>query len=543
MSPGKNDKRPELVVGLVGPTGIPLDELSNHLKTYLQSQFNYDATVIRLSQLLEERVVDYKKPVESEARVYTRIIHLQKWGNDFRKQLGDGAALAIAGISAIREERRKITGDPDMPAPPRVYILHQLKHPGEVELLRRVYGTSFILIAGHMIRQSRQDKLAKDIARSTSNPSKTDKWIDKANDIIERDAKGDDDLGQNTRDTYPLADYFADFNFGHSHVVNGIQRFVDLLFGHPFHTPYTEEHAMFQARAFALRSSDEGRQVGAVIAKIRSSVPTHATEDASKPLKIRDLDIVASGMNEVPRAGGTSYLDHDSPDGRDQSLAHIQREDRAKEIKVGVLLELIQKIERKKWLKDTGKSFKDLADELLPDLKGTQFLDIGEFMRPVHAEMAALIDSARRGVAVDGLSMYVTSFPCHNCAKHIIAAGIKRVIYLEPYPKSRAVHLHKEEIDEEARNEEISQKKVVFLPFSGVSPRQYERVFSMSARGEKHGLSLTNWKAQTATLTPRYVMKNASASYLLAERQALERLPENIYKWDKNALCPDKPDK
>ena len=45
--------------------------------------------------------------------------------------------------------------------------------------------------------------------------------------------------------------------------------------------------------------------------------------------------------------------------------------------------------------------------------------------------------------------MYVTTFPCHNCAKHIIAAGLERVVYLEPYPKSRAKTLYDEDITPE----------------------------------------------------------------------------------------------
>lgn len=535
MSTERISERPELVIALVGPVGVPLDELSETLKDYLKSGFHYDVSTIKLSQLLENNVLDFEPQPQSDIPAYTRIIHLQKAGNDFRKKLGDGAALAIAGIAAIREERIKITQNPDMPASSHAYILHQLKHPGEVELLRKVYGPSFIMIAGHMIRTARQRRLAKEIARSTSNPSQTDKWNDKADDIIEKDAKDDDEFGQNTRDTYPLADYFADYNFGNVPV--GLVRFIELLFGHPFHTPYAEEHAMYQARAVALRSSDDGRQVGAVIAKIRPPVAALSADNGDQQLKIRDLDIVASGMNEVPRAGGTSYMHPDSPDNRDQYLLH-KKEDRAREIKVGVLTELILKIKGKEWLKETVGVPKELADELVRDLNGTQFMDIGEFMRPVHAEMAALIDSARRGVAVDGLSMYVTSFPCHNCAKHIIAAGIKRVVYLEPYPKSRATHLHKEEIDEEARNIAISNK-VAFLPFSGIAPQQYEKVFSMSARGKKYGLSLKNWEASKSSLSPRYVMRNASASYLLAERQELERLPETDYKWDKKKLCPD----
>ena len=57
----------------------------------------------------------------------------------------------------------------------------------------------------------------------------------------------------------------------------------------------------------------------------------------------------------------------------------------------------------------------------------------------VHAEMEALLSCARSGVSPVGGTLYSTTFPCHNCAKHIVAAGLRRVVYVEPYPKSRAV--------------------------------------------------------------------------------------------------------
>src|SRR5205823_8721516 len=61
----------------------------------------------------------------------------------------------------------------------------------------------------------------------------------------------------------------------------------------------------------------------------------------------------------------------------------------------------------------------------------SQIRNLIEFGRAVHAEMAALIDAARRGVSVAGCTMYVTTFPCHLCARHIVAAGIKRLVYIE----------------------------------------------------------------------------------------------------------------
>src|SRR4249920_3371527 len=51
----------------------------------------------------------------------------------------------------------------------------------------------------------------------------------------------------------------------------------------------------------------------------------------------------------------------------------------------------------------------------------------------VHAEQNAIADAARRGSSVDGCTVYVTHFPCINCAKIMAAAGIAEIIYHEDY--------------------------------------------------------------------------------------------------------------
>jgi len=512
--------RPELIFAFVGPAGVHLDEMSRVLKERLKKDFQYEPIDIRLSALLRN-VTDWTD--EPDKLEPTRITHGQEWGNKFRRKLNDGAALARAGIAAIREKRAGISHSPDHPAPEVAYIVQQLKHPAEVELLRRVYGSSFVLLAGHAPLDVRVKGLSERMATKDKRPGDLH-YREKAEHIIQIDDKEDDDLGQNTRDTYPLADLFV--NLSRDSGDHSVKRFVDLLFGHPFHTPYPEEYAMYQASAVALRSSDESRQVGAVIV-------------ASQPGKVTNVDIVASGMNEVPRRGGGFYWQDDSPDGRDQWLV-ARNDDRAHSIKISALVELIEKIRKKEWFNETvnGLQAADLADKLLPDLIRTKFMDIGEFMRPVHAEMAALIDSARRGVAVNGHTMYVTTFPCHNCAKHIIAAGLRRVVYLEPYPKSKATLLHGEEINLESTDEIGHDDRVVFSAFSGVAPRQYQQLFSMSARGSKKWLALNKWNAVQTSLSPRYVARNASEAYLLAERQELEKLSDDVYRWNKKAVCP-----
>jgi len=57
------------------------------------------------------------------------------------------------------------------------------------------------------------------------------------------------------------------------------------------------------------------------------------------------------------------------------------------------------------------------------------------FCRGAHAELNAILNAAKQGVSIEGTSLYVTYRPCYSCAKHIVNAGIKRVIYLYPYNK------------------------------------------------------------------------------------------------------------
>jgi deoxycytidylate deaminase len=517
------NERPELVFALVGAAGTRLEDLSKKLKEALET-FGYQSVDIRLSDLLH-RFAGWTPPTNPGKPERTR--HLQNMGDAFRQRLKNGAAMALAGIAEIRRKRAEISGSPDKPAAARAYILHQLKHPDEANVLRRLYGASFYLVAGHAPRPQRVKDLGERWAREESQPGRGSLFESKAIDVITADEKQDDDLGQNTRDAYPQADFFA--NLGVPYGENKIQRFVDLLFGHPFHTPQPDEYAMYQAAAVALRSSDDNRQVGAVIVSLTRSAN-----------EIKNADVIAVGMNEVPRGGGGFYWDENSPDNRDQRLLQ-GGEDRAAEIKVSALAELLERIAEKDWLQETikGKRSSDLARDLLPNLKRTQFMDIGEFSRPVHAEMATLIDAARRGVAVDGHSMYVTTFPCHNCAKHIIAAGIRRVVYLEPYPKSRALGLHGEEITSESATGIEEENKVVFFAFTGVAPCQYRQLFSMAERGAKKGGSLQKWYAQRRSLAPLYVHPNSALLYLAAECQELEKLTVDVYQWNEKRICPE----
>lgn len=520
--------RPELVVGLVCPLGARIEALERVIRDEL-AQFGYVSETIQLSTLLEN-LVFWKQ--ETDGSEKTRIEHRQKYAFEFRK-LGGPESLARAAIAAIRECRMKTSGHPDKPANACAYILRQLKHPREIEALRRVYGPSFIVVAGHAPEETRVATLTDRMAHKANKVSGAE-FDQPARQLIAVDDKEDNpedqerQFGQSTRDAYPLADVFVSLSQGDG---DAVRRFIQLLFRHPFHTPTAEEVAMNQANAVALRSSDERRQVGAVIVKC-----THRSSGSN----IKDATIVATGMNEVPRRGGGQYWHEDSPDGRDQQHRDAnQGVDLEERIKTDTLREIAGRLRDGKWLTIEYEQLEEpvLAAKLLQLLKRTQFADISEFMRQVHAEMAAIVDAAMRGVAIRDTEMFVTTFPCHSCAKHIIAAGITKVVYLEPYPKSRATMLHREEIAVDPADPTTAGDKVLFVPFAGVAPRQFAQLFSMASRGRKNGLDLREWRSSRRALTPLSIATDAALAYTRLECAELMKLP-NEYKWNSQLLCP-----
>jgi deoxycytidylate deaminase len=215
---------------------------------------------------------------------------------------------------------------------------------------------------------------------------------------------------------------------------------------------------MFMAFAAALRSADMSRQIGAVVT--------------------RDSQILSTGANDCPRAGGGLYWPErdgrtgcieDYPAGRD-----FKREDgdsnRAEQIRIidGIVAEGVK----------DEYGFSDVKLKKL--LEASPLRHLTEFGRVVHAEMEALLSCARSGRSTVGATLYSTTFPCHNCAKHIVAAGIERVVYVEPYPKSKALEFHDDSIVTSGRSGATGAGSVRFDAFVGIGPRRFFDLFSMN---------------------------------------------------------------
>jgi deoxycytidylate deaminase len=154
---------------------------------------------------------------------------------------------------------------------------------------------------------------------------------------------------------------------------------------------------------------------------------------------------------------------------------------------------------------DNSKTPAELAEQLIHGehkalTAEARIRNLIEFGRVVHAEMHALSQAAMIGRSVKDTTLYCTTYPCHICARHIIAAGIREVVYIEPYPKSLTATLYHREIVTEGANEEGSDRdtRVRFRPFMGIAPGLYQRVFSYRKRKDTYG-AVAEWDPSRAS--------------------------------------------
>jgi deoxycytidylate deaminase len=419
----------ELVIGLVAPLGANLDSVVKALEDRFQ-HFGYSSNSIKLSALIKAL-----QGLQTELRETPHVKRYDSYmdaGNEARRKFGRGDFLALSALYQIA----KLRSVPPKPLSCKAHILRSLKHPAEVSTLRKVYGPGFFLLGVHAPPDTRRKYLTKDLNMSE----------DDANRLIRRDESEKDEFGQRTRDTFELCDAFIALH--QQDFKEKLWRIMDLLFGDPFQTPTRDEYAMFLAYAASLRSADLSRQVGAVVMS-------------------ESEEIISTGANDVPRFGGGLYW----PDAVDQR-DHKRGFDSNAKYRDEMILKIMKALEIMK----NGETQEEALNRGREILQDTGLFDITEFGRAVHAEMEAILSCARVGASPRNGTLFCTTFPCHNCAKHIVACGIRRVVYVEPYPKSQAEQLHNDSIDLSGF---CSGTKVVFEPFVGVGPRRFIDLFSM----------------------------------------------------------------
>ena len=99
-----------------------------------------------------------------------------------------------------------------------------------------------------------------------------------------------------------------------------------------------------------------------------------------------------------------------------------------------------------------------------------------DFCRSYHAEKNAIAFAARDGIKIEGSTLYCTLHPCNDCAKLIVASGIKEVVY---------------ELGYESADQERDTYWMNSLKDSNVTVRQYvpsklEKAYAIAFLAQEH---------------------------------------------------------
>ena len=194
-------------------------------------------------------------------------------------------------------------------------------------------------------------------------------------------------------------------------------------------------------------------------------------------------------------------------------------------VKGEIVEDAVRRLRERNWLAANlmKKSDAELARLSLygpdPFFRDSRLFDVIEFGRAVHAEMAAITQASRLGVPLKGSKLFSTTFPCHICARLIVATGIQEVQFIEPYEKSRTQELFSDSISVEPQD--IVAGRVHLKSFVGVAPRRYMDLFSLSVeRKKKDGFTLGPEAIAVVPKVRRFVL-----AYLLAEEKLIDEIP------------------
>ena len=445
----KKRKLDEIFIGVTGPIGSGTSLVSESLSDCFKSQ-GYEVNIIKVSKLISEFNSKGFSQIAKDSSKFERIKELQKKGNELRQKISPYiiAKLICKQIAEIRKGKYGDQYHENFHSDRLVFIIDSLKNPNEIQFLQEIYKSDFYLI-GVLTTESICETRALDKGLSNTE----------FREVFEADSGTDQDkLGQQVRDSVQLSDIFIRndvTSLGDLKIK--INRFIDLVLKNKVITPTVHETAMYHAYITGAKSACLSRQVGAAV-----------TDENG--------NIISTGCNDVPKAFGGLYTIEDSIDYRCFNKGGECFNDKYKN---NIYDELFSAF-------GSGKN----KQEFIEKVKKSRVKDLIEFSRAVHAEMDAIIKVAIRGSGTlrNGL-LYCTTFPCHNCARHIVAAGISTVYYIEPYPKSLALKLHEDSISQDPKS---GDSKVLFLSYEGVSPKKYSMLFARGSLKEDGKLNIAS---------------------------------------------------
>ncbi|MGB2986947.1 MAG: deaminase [Phycisphaerae bacterium] len=393
-----------LIIGLTGSFGSGCTYLADEILTKLDRDSKYtgpDAPEqpayrkLSLSDALrqmfhEQNGEDAKKP-HREA--------LQNFGDEMRAKHGAKyfAEQIISEIDSHTDSE-----------PEKGWVVRGIRNPAEIQAFRE-RSRNFFLFGIYADRETRWERVRAEYEDDRRAFDKDDK----------RDT-GEDSLPHGQR----VADCFAEADI----VITNDQNFVEpgnddfaqdlagkvaeyaALVAHPLERQRSInpiESLMAMAYAASQRSSCNKRKVGAVIVDENSNV-------------------VSSGFNEVPEPG------------RDC---------------VAVYRKCYRDWKCERFFKSLSTRYESLQgeEEEVQKLFRSEF-KILDLCRALHAEELAILNFAKNGrsTPLAKCTLYTTTYPCRMCANKIVSVGIKRIVYLEPYPDPEAKNiLHARGVDQD----------------------------------------------------------------------------------------------
>jgi deoxycytidylate deaminase len=443
----------ELVIALCGPIGSPLHDVSEAIRHALSHKYDYDCREIRLSKFIQDFAIrcDGASAIPRTPKV-ARIEKLIDFGDKMRGDLGVSvlAELAIAQIRVDRQAKGKNLAGNKFVARRVCHVINSIKNQAELDLLREVYKEVLFVVGVFSPVSARENNM-----RELGYPA------EKIHALMERDAKGGGENGQTVGDTFPQSDFFLRMETNSNiNLQTKVDRYLDLILGSKIVTPTREESAMYAAASAASSSACLSRQVGAAVTD-------------------KNGEILSVGWNDVPKAfGGLYQFDRENDAGGKGDLRCYNKgakcfNDEEKRNLAEALIETLGSD-----LIDNDK-FDEAVEKILKDKRLQGLI---EFSRAIHAEMHAILNAMRLGGdKISNGKIFVTTYPCHGCARHIVASGISEVYYIEPYRKSLALKLHSDALTES----EQDLAHVRILPFEGVAPSRYLSIFQMKPDSRK----------------------------------------------------------
>ena len=462
--------RPDtLIIGFTGSPGSGCSFVADGIKNKLGSKAHHYMVSGELRRIATNRGI-----------TNPTVADLQNIGNEERSEKGLSAVVETC-IERVKEDAgvKRFGLDEDT-----VILIDGIKNEGEVRYLR--FFANFWLISVQAERETRENR---SVGPEPDKKFKTTQEFDEADarDQLEEPLYGQqvrkcnylaDIILHNAEDFPPASEYQRDRYFDEI-VKDYINPMRTVRKGEriPERPPSVREALMTMAYCASKRSSCLKRNVGAVIARVRELKLKGEELRARRTDAHVQFQVISAGCNEVPPYSEACVFEFD------KCYRDYLRETKAAEYKNCPACgeEIPQKIQCPRCGKDNaptrGHCLACQADMLSYyecSRCGSKVFDefmqgSGKFLdqcRALHAEENAIIGMSTVNSAGEGdLFIYTTTFPCKLCANKIVQAGIKHVVYAEPYTQEDAKKV-------------LDAADVDVQKFEGVKSTAYFRLYS-----------------------------------------------------------------